>query len=173
MEYWRWWVVHLWVEGFFEVFATAALALVFARLGPRAKRARRRRGASRRRALFLFAGIPGTFHHLYFSGTPTLDHGASARAFSALEVVPLVLIGLEAYQHQPHAARRAVDGSATAGRAGACQHGQPRSSGSWGKRRPRSSLRVEDATGSRATSSGRAHRKRSGSSGKGARSRAL
>ena len=27
MEYWRWWVVHLWVEGFFEVFATAALAL--------------------------------------------------------------------------------------------------------------------------------------------------
>ena len=20
-EYWRWWVVHLWVEGFFEVFA--------------------------------------------------------------------------------------------------------------------------------------------------------
>ena len=26
MEYWRWWVVHLWVEGFFEVFATTALA---------------------------------------------------------------------------------------------------------------------------------------------------
>ena len=33
MEYWRWWVVHLWVEGFFEVFATAALAFVFARMG--------------------------------------------------------------------------------------------------------------------------------------------
>ncbi|MCG7754975.1 nitric-oxide reductase large subunit, partial [Flavihumibacter cheonanensis] len=32
MEYWRWWVVHLWVEGFFEVFATAALAFVFYRL---------------------------------------------------------------------------------------------------------------------------------------------
>ena len=33
MEYWRWWVVHLWVEGFFEVFATASLAFVFVSLG--------------------------------------------------------------------------------------------------------------------------------------------
>src|SRR5690606_32477717 len=29
MEYWRWWVVHLWVEGFFEVFATVSLAFIF------------------------------------------------------------------------------------------------------------------------------------------------
>ncbi len=96
MEYWRWWVVHLWVEGFFEVFATAALALLFARLGLVEKR---HAGAAviASSALFLFAGIPGTFHHLYFSGTPTsiLAVGAS---FSALEVVPLALIGLEAYR---------------------------------------------------------------------------
>jgi nitric oxide reductase subunit B len=32
VEYWRWWVVHLWVEGFFEVFATAVIAFFFARL---------------------------------------------------------------------------------------------------------------------------------------------
>ena len=31
-EYWRWWVVHLWVEGFFEVFATVVIAFLFARL---------------------------------------------------------------------------------------------------------------------------------------------
>ena len=31
-EYWRWWVVHLWVEGFFEVFATVVVAFLFARL---------------------------------------------------------------------------------------------------------------------------------------------
>jgi nitric oxide reductase subunit B len=96
MEYWRWWVVHLWVEGFFEVFATAALALVFARMGlvERAHAGAAVLGSS---ALFLFAGIPGTFHHLYFSGTPTpiLAVGAS---FSALEVIPLVLLGLEAYR---------------------------------------------------------------------------
>ena len=32
VEYWRWWVVHLWVEGFFEVFATTVIAFVFMRL---------------------------------------------------------------------------------------------------------------------------------------------
>jgi nitric oxide reductase subunit B len=96
MEYWRWWVVHLWVEGFFEVFATAAIALLFARLGlVQPRHAGLAVIASS--ALFLFAGIPGTFHHLYFSGTPTPIMAVGA-SFSALEVVPLVLIGLEAYR---------------------------------------------------------------------------
>ncbi len=96
MEYWRWWVVHLWVEGFFEVFATAALAFVFAKLGlVRAGHAGKAVVASS--TLFLIGGIPGTFHHLYFSGTPTSIMAIGA-SFSALEVVPLVLIGLEAFQ---------------------------------------------------------------------------
>jgi nitric oxide reductase subunit B len=96
MEYWRWWVVHLWVEGFFEVFATAAAALLFAKLGLVHKG---HAGAAviASSSLFLFAGIPGTFHHLYFSGTPTSIMAVGA-SFSALEVVPLVLIGLEAFQ---------------------------------------------------------------------------
>jgi nitric oxide reductase subunit B len=96
MEYWRWWVVHLWVEGFFEVFATAAIALIFARLGLIRKKSAGQAviGSS---ALFLFSGIPGTFHHLYFSGTPTSVMAVGA-SFSALEVVPLVLIGLEAFR---------------------------------------------------------------------------
>jgi nitric oxide reductase subunit B len=96
MEYWRWWVVHLWVEGFFEVFATAAIAFVFARM--RLIRESHAGGAViASSALFLFAGIPGTFHHLYFSGTPVSIMAIGA-TFSALEVVPLVLIGLEAFQ---------------------------------------------------------------------------
>ncbi|MFN7953503.1 MAG: nitric-oxide reductase large subunit [bacterium] len=104
MEYWRWWVVHLWVEGFFEVFATAALAFVFARLGlVNVKHA----GAAviGSSTLFLAGGIPGTFHHLYFSGTPTPIMAVGAVA-SALEVVPLVLIGIEAFQthRKQHAA---------------------------------------------------------------------
>ena len=96
MEYWRWWVVHLWVEGFFEVFATAALAFVFARMGliPQRHAAQAVIASS---ALFLFGGIPGTFHHLYFSGTPTSIMAVGA-VFSAFEVIPLVLIGFEAYQ---------------------------------------------------------------------------
>src|SRR5690606_162492 len=94
MEYWRWWVVHLWVEGFFEVFATAALSLLFAKMGlVEARHAGRAVIASS--ALFLFGGIPGTLHHLYFSGTPTSALAIGA-TFSALEVVPLTLIGFEA-----------------------------------------------------------------------------
>jgi nitric oxide reductase subunit B len=33
VEYWRWWVVHLWVEGFFEVFATAVISFLLVKLG--------------------------------------------------------------------------------------------------------------------------------------------
>jgi nitric oxide reductase subunit B len=96
MEYWRWWVVHLWVEGFFEVFATAALAFLFVHLGLiRARLAGTAVLASS--SLFLAAGIPGTFHHLYFSGTPTPIMAVGA-SFSALEVVPLVVVGWEAWR---------------------------------------------------------------------------
>ena len=96
-EYWRWWVVHLWVEGFFEVFATVVAAFLFCRLG-----LLRIQSATTSvlfsTIIFLSGGILGTFHHLYFSATPTgvLALGAT---FSALEIVPLVLIGLEGYHN--------------------------------------------------------------------------
>ena len=49
-------------------------------------------------SLFMVGGVPGTFHHLYFSGTttPIMAVGAS---FSALEVVPLIVLGYEAWEH--------------------------------------------------------------------------
>lgn len=96
-EYWRWWVVHLWVEGFFEVFATVVIAFLFVRMGlVNVKLASSTVLFST--VIFLFGGILGTFHHLYFTGTPTavLALGAS---FSALECVPLVLMGFEAYHN--------------------------------------------------------------------------
>jgi nitric oxide reductase subunit B len=97
VEYWRWWVVHLWVEGFFEVFATAVIAFLFARLGLI------RAGLATVAVLFativfMAGGVLGTLHHLYFTGTPTAVVALGA-SFSALEVVPLALIGFEAY-HQ-------------------------------------------------------------------------
>ena len=96
VEYWRWWLVHLWVEGFFEVFATAVVALIFTRLGlVRASSANRAIIAET--IVFLFGGILGTLHHLYFTGTPTSVIAVGA-VFSALEVVPLTMIGLEALQ---------------------------------------------------------------------------
>lgn len=96
VEYWRWWLVHLWVEGFFEVFATAVIALIFTKLGlVRASSANRAIVAET--IVFLFGGILGTLHHLYWTGTPTSIIAVGA-VFSALEVVPLTLIGLEALQ---------------------------------------------------------------------------
>ncbi len=93
-EYWRWWVVHLWVEGFFEVFATGTLAFLFSRMGLIGMRSATRAFIAST-TIFLLGGIPGTFHHLYFSGTP-ISITAIGATFSALEVVPLVLIGKEA-----------------------------------------------------------------------------
>jgi nitric oxide reductase subunit B len=52
--------------------------------------------------IFLAGGMIGTFHHLYFSGTPTAILALGA-VFSALEIVPLVLIGFEAYENYRHA----------------------------------------------------------------------
>jgi nitric oxide reductase subunit B len=96
VEYWRWWVVHLWVEGFFEVFAVAVMSFLFVRLGLV-------RGHTATvnvlfaTIVFMAGGVLGTFHHLYFTGTTTavLALGAS---FSALEIVPLAFIGMEAYE---------------------------------------------------------------------------
>jgi nitric oxide reductase subunit B len=94
VEYWRWWVVHLWVEGYFEVFATVVIAFLFAKLRViRAESAAQ--AALLSGAIYLSGGIIGTLHHLYFSGTPTVAI-AFGSVFSALEIVPLLLVGHEA-----------------------------------------------------------------------------
>jgi nitric oxide reductase subunit B len=96
-EYWRWWVVHLWVEGFFEVFATVVIAFLFARLGLVTMRSAGR-ASILSATIFLSGGIIGTLHHLYFSGTPTFVL-ALGSVFSALEVVPLVFVGFDAWEN--------------------------------------------------------------------------
>lgn len=92
-EYWRWWVVHLWVEGFFEVFATVFMAFILGHIG----------AVSKKFALttvyfsiflYLGGGVIGTFHHLYWSGSPSPIIALGA-VFSALEVVPLSLLAFE------------------------------------------------------------------------------
>ncbi len=92
-EYWRWWVVHLWVEGFFEVFTTVFMAFILGHIG----------AVSKKFALntvyfsiflYLGSGVIGTFHHLYWSGSPSPVIALGA-VFSALEVVPLTLLAFE------------------------------------------------------------------------------
>ncbi|MCK7528069.1 MAG: cbb3-type cytochrome c oxidase subunit I [Ignavibacteriales bacterium] len=96
-EYWRWWVVHLWVEGFFEVFATVVIAFLFAKLQlVSIKTAGQATVLSA--TIFLSGGIIGTLHHLYFSGTPMIVL-ALGSVFSALEVVPLMFVGYEAWEN--------------------------------------------------------------------------
>jgi nitric oxide reductase subunit B len=96
-EYWRWWVVHLWVEGFFEVFATVVIAFLFTRM-----KLLEIRSATKMvlfsTTIFLAGGIIGTFHHLYFAGSGPAVIALGA-VFSALEVVPLTLIGFEAWEN--------------------------------------------------------------------------
>ncbi|MFT5820710.1 MAG: nitric oxide reductase subunit B [Crocinitomix sp.] len=93
INYWRWWLVHLWVEGFFEVFATVVIAFIFAKMNIiSAKTAGKVSVASA--AIFLSGGIIGTLHHLYYSGTPVQAIALGA-TFSALELVPLTLMGFE------------------------------------------------------------------------------
>ena len=96
VEYWRWWVIHLWVEGFFEVFATTVIAFFFYRLNlvtPRLAAQASLLSAT----IFLAGGIIGTLHHLYFAGTPTVAL-AWGSVFSALEVVPLILVAYPALE---------------------------------------------------------------------------
>ena len=86
-EYWRWWVVHLWVEGFFEVFATTVIALIFVRLG-----LVRVRSATMAilfsTILYLSGGVLGMLHHLYFTGTTPIILVVGG-TMSALELMPL------------------------------------------------------------------------------------
>ncbi len=94
VDTWRFWIIHLWVEGFFEVFATVMVAIMFYKLGLVAKHT-----ATRiiylDAVLFLGAGILGTGHHWYWNGQTSVSMAISA-SFSAMEVVPLILLTLEA-----------------------------------------------------------------------------
>ncbi len=95
VDTWRFWIIHLWVEGFFELFATVMVAILYFLLGI----------VSRKTAvrviyldaiLFLGSGIIGTGHHWYWTGQSNITMALGA-VFSALEVVPLTLLTLDAW----------------------------------------------------------------------------
>jgi nitric oxide reductase subunit B len=94
-DFWRWWVVHLWVEGFFELFTTVAVAYFFVVLGLVTSKTAVR-VVYLDILLFLGSGIIGTGHHYYWTAQPPVNLALGA-TFSSLEVVPLVLLTLEAY----------------------------------------------------------------------------
>ena len=94
VDTWRFWIIHLWVEGFFELFATVMVAITFLKLGL-VTRQTATRVIYLDAVLFLGAGILGTGHHWYWTGQNVTSMAISA-TFSAMEVVPLILLTLEA-----------------------------------------------------------------------------
>ncbi len=94
IDNWRFWIIHLWVEGFFELFATVLVAIMFRQIGLITTRTATRL-VYLDAILFLTGGVVGTGHHWYFTGQSTLNMGL-ASCFSALEVVPLTLLTLDA-----------------------------------------------------------------------------
>jgi nitric oxide reductase subunit B len=91
---WRFWIIHLWVEGFFELFTTTMVAVLFFNLKMVSEQSARR-VIYLDALLFLGAGIIGTGHHWYWTGQTTVSLALSA-VFSAMEVIPLVLLTLDA-----------------------------------------------------------------------------
>ena len=94
-DFWRFWVVHLWVEDFLELFTTVMVAYIFVLLG--VVRQRIALGVIFLDIILYSAGgVIGTMHHLYFSGTP-VEHMALGAFFSAAEVIPLTFLTVEAW----------------------------------------------------------------------------
>ncbi len=95
VDTWRFWIIHLWVEGFFELFVTVLVAVILYRLGV-VRRITATRVIYLDAILYFGGGLIGTGHHWYFTGHTNLNMAFGA-AFSALEVVPLTLITLDAW----------------------------------------------------------------------------
>ena len=95
-DYWRWWIIHLWVEGIFEVFAVVVIGFLMVQMNLVTK-------SSTVKALYfqlillLGSGVIGIGHHYYYNGSAEVWLGLGA-VFSALEVIPLTLLILEAYE---------------------------------------------------------------------------
>ena len=106
-DFWRWWVIHLWVEGMFEVFAVVVIGFIMVNMGLVTKR-------STLRALYfqltilLGSGIIGTGHHYYWIGVPEMWI-ALGSVFSAMEVIPLTLLVVEAYEHYRYVKKGGIE----------------------------------------------------------------
>jgi nitric oxide reductase subunit B len=95
VDNWRFWIIHLWVEGFFELFVTTMVAVLFYKLGMVSQQTALR-VIYLDAILFLGAGIIGTGHHWYWTGQSNINM-ALAATFSAMEVIPLTLLTLDAW----------------------------------------------------------------------------
>lgn len=96
-DFWRWWVVHLWVEQSFEFFAACATAYLL--MGTDlVSRTLAERAMLFETILIFLGGVLGTGHHWYWTGTPDIWIPLGSM-FSFIEVLPLVLLIIDAIEH--------------------------------------------------------------------------
>lgn len=105
-DFWRWWVVHLWVEQSFEFFAACATAYLLMGTGLVS------RGLAERTMYFeviliFLGGVIGTGHHWYWTGTPDIWVPLGSM-FSFIEVLPLVLLIIDAIEHRQLIKRQGI-----------------------------------------------------------------
>ena len=96
-DFWRWWVVHLWVEQSFEFFAAAISAYLLMALGL-VSRQLAERSVYLELILIFLGGVLGTGHHMYWAGEPGMWVPLGSM-FSFIEVLPLLLLVIDAIQH--------------------------------------------------------------------------
>ncbi|HWF63898.1 MAG TPA: cbb3-type cytochrome c oxidase subunit I, partial [Rhizomicrobium sp.] len=96
-DFWRWWVVHLWLEQSFEFFAAAMSAYLLMAVGLVSRKLAERAVYFELILIFL-GGVIGTGHHLYWAGGPSMWVPMGSM-FSFIEVLPLVLLIIEAINH--------------------------------------------------------------------------
>ncbi len=97
-DFWRWWVVHLWVEQSFEFFAACSTAYLLMGVGLVSRRLAERTVFFETILIFL-GGVIGTGHHWYWTGGPNMWVPLGTM-FSFIEVLPLVLLIIDAIEER-------------------------------------------------------------------------
>ncbi len=95
-DFWRWMVIHMWVEAFFEVFITVIVSYLLVLMGLVSKQAAIR-VVYFATILFLGTGLLGISHNFYWNAKPVATM-ALGSVFSTLQFIPLILLTVEAWR---------------------------------------------------------------------------
>jgi nitric oxide reductase subunit B len=105
--YYWWWVIHLWVEGAWELVTASILAFILIKI-TNVPRTVIEKYLYIETALFLFTGIAGTGHHYYWLGAPSIWLWVGG-IFSAMEVLPIIAMVIDTFLHMRQAGDKVKD----------------------------------------------------------------
>ena len=96
-DFWRWMVVHMWVEVTFEVFTTVIVAFLYREMGLITRKMAEKATYIAVMLFFLTATV-GVGHNFYWIAKPT-GVLALGSCFSTTQILPLILLTLDAWQY--------------------------------------------------------------------------